>query len=130
MKTIVVFLGGKSVEHDVSIITGVMTLNSIDKENVIFENRLLPFKLLKVKSSEVNRVDNVYTFEEGLIEAEKLAKEKIEAKLDKDEYIIKQKKLNFYQKDSKIVVEIFFNVCERIDMPSEILEDIKEEEGN
>jgi len=101
--------------------------NSIDKEKVIFENRLLPFKFLKVKSFEVNRIDNVYTFEEGLIEAEKLAIEKMKAKLDKDEYIIKQKKLNFYQKNSKIVVEIFFSVCERIDMASEILEDIKED---
>lgn len=104
--------------------------NSINKEKIIFENKILPFKLLRVKSYEVNRIDNVYTFEEGLIEAEKLAKEKMESKLDKDEYIIKQKKLNFYQKDSKIVVEIFFSVCEKIDMPSEILEDIKEEEGN
>ena len=32
MKSVVVFFGGKSVEHDVSVITGVMTLNSIDKE--------------------------------------------------------------------------------------------------
>jgi len=32
MKTIAVFFGGKSVEHDVSVITGVMTLNSINKE--------------------------------------------------------------------------------------------------
>lgn len=101
--------------------------NSIDSEKVIFENQLLPFKLLKVKSSEVNRVDNVYTFEEGLIAAEKLAKEKIEEKLDEDEYIIKQKKLKFYQKDSKIIVEIFFSVCERIDMAQEIIEEDKRE---
>ncbi len=31
MKNILVFFGGKSVERDVSIITGVLTLNSIDK---------------------------------------------------------------------------------------------------
>ena len=31
MKNIAVFFGGMSVEHDVSIITGVMTLNSLDK---------------------------------------------------------------------------------------------------
>lgn len=104
--------------------------NSIDKEKIIFENKLLPFKLLKVKSSEVNRIDNVYTFEEGIIEAEKVAIEKMKSKLDNDEYIIKQKKLNFYQKDSKIVVEIFFSVCERIDLAQEIVEEIKEEEGN
>lgn len=32
MKSIAVFFGGVSVEHDVSVLTGVMTLNSIDKE--------------------------------------------------------------------------------------------------
>lgn len=31
MKTVAVFFGGRSVEHDVSVITGVLTLNSIDK---------------------------------------------------------------------------------------------------
>ena len=31
MKNVAVIFGGKSVEHDVSIITGVMALNSIDK---------------------------------------------------------------------------------------------------
>ncbi len=32
MKNIAVFFGGVSVEHDVSIITGVLTVNSLDKE--------------------------------------------------------------------------------------------------
>lgn len=32
MKNIAVFFGGSSVEHDVSVITGVLTLNSLDKE--------------------------------------------------------------------------------------------------
>ncbi len=32
IKNLVVFFGGASVEHDISVITGVLTLNSIDKE--------------------------------------------------------------------------------------------------
>lgn len=32
MKNIAVFFGGESVEHDISVITGVLTLNSLDKE--------------------------------------------------------------------------------------------------
>ena len=32
MKNVAVFFGGKSCEHDVSVITGVLTLNSIDKD--------------------------------------------------------------------------------------------------
>lgn len=31
MRNVLVFFGGKSCEHDISVITGVMTLNSIDK---------------------------------------------------------------------------------------------------
>ena len=31
MKNIAVFFGGQSVEREVSVITGVLTLNSIDK---------------------------------------------------------------------------------------------------
>ena len=31
MRDILVFFGGKSCEHDVSVITGVLTLNSLDK---------------------------------------------------------------------------------------------------
>lgn len=33
MQNIAVFFGGQSVEHDVSVITGVLTLNSIDKSS-------------------------------------------------------------------------------------------------
>ncbi len=32
MKNIAVFFGGQSVEHDISVITGVMTINCIDKD--------------------------------------------------------------------------------------------------
>lgn len=32
MKNVAVFFGGQSVEHDISILTGVMTANSVDKE--------------------------------------------------------------------------------------------------
>ena len=35
MKNIAVFFGGESVEHDVSVITGVLTLNSLDKGKYI-----------------------------------------------------------------------------------------------
>lgn len=31
MKSVAVFFGGKSVEHDISVITGVMTVNSLDR---------------------------------------------------------------------------------------------------
>lgn len=96
--------------------------NSVDKEKVIFKNSILPIKLLKTKKEEVNISDDVLLLEEGLIEAEKAAREKILEKLDNDEYIIDEKKLSFYQKDSKIVAEIFFSVYENIGAPEEIIE--------
>ena len=46
MKSILVFFGGKSVEHDISIITGVLTLNSLDK------TRYKPIPVYITKSGE------------------------------------------------------------------------------
>lgn len=46
MKNILVFFGGRSTEHDVSIITGVLTLNSIDK------TKFLPIPIYITKSGE------------------------------------------------------------------------------
>ncbi len=46
MKNVAVIFGGKSVEHDISILTGVMTLNSIDKE------RFNPIPIYISKSGE------------------------------------------------------------------------------
>ncbi len=46
MKNIIVFFGGRSTEHDVSIITGVLTLNSIDK------TKFLPIPIYVSKSGE------------------------------------------------------------------------------
>lgn len=90
------------------------------EEKVVLENKLLPFKILRVKEYETKKEDSVYLPEEALIKAEKVAREKIEDQLKENEKIIKQKNLKFYQKDSKIVVETFFSVYERIDTTEEI----------
>lgn len=89
-------------------------------EKVILENKLLPIKLLRVKEYETNKEDNVYLPEEALIKANEISRKKIESQLKEDEHIIKQKNLKFYQKNSKIVVETFFSVYERIDDTKEI----------
>ncbi len=94
--------------------------NYKSEEKIIFENKLLPFKILRVKEYETNKEDSVYLPEEALIKAEKVAREKMEEQLKENEKIIKQKNLKFYQKDSKIVVETFFSVYERIDTTEEI----------
>lgn len=97
-------------------------------EEVLLENTLLPIKFLKVKQYETIKEDNVYLPEEALIKANEIARKKIEERLKEDEYIINQKNLKFYQKDSKIVLDIFFSVCERIDTTKEIKEDVKLED--
>ena len=103
--------------------------HSNDQSKIILSNPILPFRLLKTRKEEIIKQDEVYLPEEALIKAEEEARKKIEARLDKNEYIIKQKKLSFYQKDSKIVVEIFFSVYENIGIPSEIVEEETKEEN-
>lgn len=105
--------------------------NSIDNSKTILGNSLLPFKLLKTKKEEITKTDSVYLPEEALIKAKEVARQKLESNLDNDEYIIKENKLSFYQKDSKIVVEMFYSVYENIGEPEEILEEeIIEEKGS
>jgi len=42
-RNVIVLFGGKSVEHDISIITGVQTLNAINKR----KNNIIPIYITK-----------------------------------------------------------------------------------
>src|SRR5699024_3142798 len=90
---------------------------------VIFSHPFLPISLVKEEQKEVIRKDVVYTEEEALNEAIKMARKKIENGLDKKEYIISQKNLKVDMRNSKIVVDVFFSVYENItgyrDIPEE-----------
>ena len=65
----------------------------------------------------------MYTEEEALNEAIKIARKKIEDGLSEKEYIISQKNLKVDMRNSKIVVDVFFSVYENItdyrDIPKE-----------
>ena len=93
------------------------------KETVILGHPFLPIYLVKEEQKEVIRKDVVYTEEEALNEAIKMARKKIENGLDKKEYIISQKNLKVDMRNSKIVVDVFFSVYENItgyrDIPEE-----------
>ena len=93
------------------------------KETVILGHPFLPIYLVKEEQKEVIRKDVVYTEEEALNEAIKMARKKIENGLDKKEYIISQKNLKVDMRNSKIVVDVFFFVYENItgyrDIPEE-----------
>ena len=95
---------------------------SKDTSKIILENPIMPFKILRTTKKELEVQDEVNILEEALVKANNIAREKIESKLDENEYIIKQKNLSFYEKDSKIVIEIFFSVYESIGEAKEIID--------
>lgn len=86
----------------------------MEKEVVLFENRLLPLKISYEQQKEVEIIDQVLTEDEAIEYAIELASEKMKKELDNDEYIISQKNLKINIKDSKIVLETFFVVYEDI----------------
>ena len=70
---------------------------------------------------------------EAVEKAQEVAEKKILLSLDKDEYIINKKILNFSADDSKIKVDVFFKVYENITDykktdPNLLNEEIKKEE--
>lgn len=85
-----------------------------EKENVILAHPFLPFQLVKEEQTEVKRKDRIYTIEEAITEARKLAKKKMQEQLGEKEYIISTKDLKVSTKESKIRLDIFFTVYEDI----------------
>lgn len=92
------------------------------EEKILWENTLLPIKLVYEKQKEIEIIDQVLTEEETIDEAIKEARRKMEAQLTDEEYIISQKNLKINIKDSKIVLEVFFVVYEDITDYEEIIE--------
>ena len=85
-----------------------------EKRIDLINRKLSPFKLYLEKQRKIRKNKQKLTTSEAKDKALKLATKKIESKLAKDEYIISKKALKFYQKDSRIVVDVFFKVCENI----------------
>lgn len=80
----------------------------------ILSSRLLPIQLLFSTYLETDVVDRQYTLENVDSFAFSLAEDKLEHKLSKQDEVISKKILKKYEKDSKIVVEVFFRVKEDI----------------
>lgn len=83
-------------------------------KKVIIKDNILPISLNKEKRYEVNRVDEIYTYEEALEKSILYAEDKIKEGLSDKEYIIKKKVLKNEQKESMIEVELFVVVYESI----------------
>ena len=97
-------------------------LNKKIEENVLWENSLLPIKLVYEKQKEIEIIDQVLTEEEVIDKAIDEARIKMEDDLEEKEYIISQKNLKINIKESKIVLEVFFVVYEDITDYQEIVE--------
>lgn len=95
---------------------------NFDRKSIVsLKNRLIPFEIGIETQREVKIINDKYTIEEAKSKAILKAKEQILQTLDKDEYISSQKTLNFYAKDSKIVLDIFFSCYEEIGAEEKII---------
>ena len=80
----------------------------------LLENRLLPMSFNYSKVSETKKITKRYTGTKGEKEALKLAEKNLKKKLNVNDSIISKKVLKKTEKDSKIIVDIFFKVKEDI----------------
>lgn len=91
------------------------------KSIISLKNRLIPFEVGIENQREVKIINDRYTTNQAKNKAITRAKEKILQSLDEDEFITSQKTLNFYSKDSKIVLDIFFSCYEEIGKEEKII---------
>ena len=103
----------------------------------LLENRLLPMSFNYSKVSETKKITKRYTGTKGEKEALKLAEKNLKKKLSVNDSIISKKVLKKTEKDSKIIIDIFFKVKEditdtvnidNIDITKQ--EGVKDESGN
>ena len=94
----------------------------------LLSHHLLPFSLEYQKQKEIIIIDEKLDSKNAIIKAELLAREKMQSKLNDNEYIINQKNLKIEIKDSKITLDSFFTVYENITGYMEIVEEITKEE--
>ena len=103
----------KFINHNFEI-----TLNKFKhkktSEKIIFQSNLLPLKLVKDSQKEIKIKNQILTFDEALIKAQKTAISKMNKSLDKNEYIIKSKYLKSSVNNSTIDIEMFFAIYEDI----------------
>lgn len=93
--------------------------------NIIFENYLLPIKLVLEHQEEVKVVDQVLTEEEAIDKAIEKGVEQMNMELKEDEYIIKNKVLKVDIKENVVSVDIFFAIYEDITDYENIVEDLE-----
>lgn len=102
--------------------------NTINKKSIVLDKPYLFFKLYKEEMKIYDYNEVILNKEEAYNEALNRSIDVINKKLSSDEYIISKKVLKKEVKRSKINLEVFFKVYEKIGVTSEI-QDIGEENG-
>ena len=103
-----------------------LPFDKIIKEDVILENRVIPFSLVKENQIEVRTKSSINTVEEARGEAISLGVDKMQNKLNNNEYIIKYKVIKEHVEQDGVRLNIFFSVCEDITKYVEIKEEKNE----
>lgn len=84
------------------------------KTKTYVKNQLLPISFQKEEQQEIEKIEQILLEEEAVNKAMESAHKKIEKNLKGEEHIIDEKKLKVSEKDSKIVLDMFFTVYEDI----------------
>ncbi len=84
------------------------------ESKIIWKHTFLPISFTKELQREKKVIKKTYTKKEATINALKLAKEKLSRTLHVNEYIMDQKSLKVTEKNSKIVIDVFYTVYEDI----------------
>lgn len=84
------------------------------ESKIIWKHTFLPIAFTKELQREKKVIKKTYTKKEATINALKLAKEKLSRTLHVNEYIMDQKSLKVTEKNSKIVIDVFYTVYEDI----------------
>ncbi len=101
---------------------------TINKKSIVLDKPYLFFKLYKEEKKIYDYNEVILNEEEAYTEALNRSVDVINKKLSSDEYIISKKVLKKEVKRSKINLEVFFKVYEKIGVTSEI-QDMGEENG-
>ena len=98
-------------------------------EFVLIRNNYLPMKLTLDTQKELEIIEETYTFENCDKKALEVAEESLKRKLSEGSEIISKKILKKQNKNSKIIIEVFFKVKEDITATKDIsILDITQEE--
>ena len=95
-------------------------LNHIKNYNVKVKNekiighKILPISLNKTTYKKVKYIKQTLTKKQALKKAISYAEEKMKSNLNENEYIIAIKELKVEENNSRIIVDVFFTICEDI----------------